>query len=142
MTRPLSRFSIRHTTSRPSAFQSSADNQLKYRQPSVVFAHAAASFHWLTGRATVTVGPSMTGSTPNFSRIRDTASVGFTRRSPLLRGGGPAAQLLELGDLLLELEQAVHERIRRRRTADRKSTRLNSSHSQISYAVFCLKKKK
>src|SRR2546430_12425329 len=28
-----------------------------------------------------------------------------------------------------------------RRPADRKSTRLNSSHSQISYAVFCLKKK-
>src|SRR2546427_9111999 len=27
-------------------------------------------------------------------------------------------------------------------TPDRKSTRLNSSHSQISYAVFCLKKKK
>src|SRR2546430_7524346 len=27
------------------------------------------------------------------------------------------------------------------RTLDRKSTRLNSSHSQISYAVFCLKKK-
>src|SRR2546430_12912362 len=30
-----------------------------------------------------------------------------------------------------------HDKIR-----DRKSTRLNSSHSQISYAVFCLKKKK
>src|SRR2546430_13410055 len=28
------------------------------------------------------------------------------------------------------------------REVDRKSTRLNSSHSQISYAVFCLKKKK
>src|SRR5688572_32217159 len=28
------------------------------------------------------------------------------------------------------------------RVQDRKSTRLNSSHSQISYAVFCLKKKK
>src|SRR2546427_7695733 len=28
------------------------------------------------------------------------------------------------------------------RAVDRKSTRLNSSHSQISYAVFCLKKKK
>src|SRR2546430_5539249 len=28
-----------------------------------------------------------------------------------------------------------------RRDEDRKSTRLNSSHSQISYAVFCLKKK-
>src|SRR5688572_31549510 len=31
-----------------------------------------------------------------------------------------------------------HDRVRER---DRKSTRLNSSHSQISYAVFCLKKK-
>src|SRR5688572_31382454 len=29
----------------------------------------------------------------------------------------------------------------RLRATDRKSTRLNSSHSQISYAVFCLKKK-
>src|SRR5256886_12153218 len=33
--------------------------------------------------------------------------------------------------------EAVPQEIR-----DRKSTRLNSSHSQISYAVFCLKKKK
>src|SRR6266403_4277871 len=30
----------------------------------------------------------------------------------------------------------------RRRQRDRKSTRLNSSHVEISYAVFCLKKKK
>src|SRR2546430_12847378 len=36
---------------------------------------------------------------------------------------------------------AREDRARDRR-ADRKSTRLNSSHSQISYAVFCLKKKK
>src|SRR2546427_4668016 len=35
-------------------------------------------------------------------------------------------------------EQPLHVRER----VDRKSTRLNSSHSQISYAVFCLKKKK
>src|SRR2546430_13670778 len=35
------------------------------------------------------------------------------------------------------------DRVRRRpQRTDRKSTRLNSSHSQISYAVFCLKKKK
>src|SRR5256886_3001189 len=32
--------------------------------------------------------------------------------------------------------------ITREAMKDRKSTRLNSSHSQISYAVFCLKKKK
>src|SRR2546430_7330323 len=41
---------------------------------------------------------------------------------------------------------AGRQRVRRggrdRGGADRKSTRLNSSHSQISYAVFCLKKKK
>src|SRR5438309_6762599 len=34
------------------------------------------------------------------------------------------------------------QRIRLRVRQDRKSTRLNSSHSSISYAVFCLKKKK
>src|SRR2546427_7502748 len=39
----------------------------------------------------------------------------------------------ELGQLVLSLFLAQ---------LDRKSTRLNSSHSQISYAVFCLKKKK
>src|SRR6266567_2790261 len=37
---------------------------------------------------------------------------------------------------------AVRQRARPQRPQDRKSTRLNSSHSQISYAVFCLKKKK
>src|SRR5688572_32137333 len=36
----------------------------------------------------------------------------------------------------------VSSRVRRSLERDRKSTRLNSSHSQISYAVFCLKKKK
>src|SRR5438270_5744570 len=35
-----------------------------------------------------------------------------------------------------------HNRLTAARSSDRKSTRLNSSHSQISYAVFCLKKKK
>src|SRR5256885_10944878 len=34
------------------------------------------------------------------------------------------------------------EKVRRAPTSDRKSTRLNSSHLVISYAVFCLKKKK
>src|SRR5947209_17152599 len=34
------------------------------------------------------------------------------------------------------------DRIGHRRLQDRKSTRLNSSHANISYAVFCLKKKK
>src|SRR5690349_23581564 len=39
---------------------------------------------------------------------------------------------------------ALHRRMQERagRAEDRKSTRLNSSHVEISYAVFCLKKKK
>src|SRR5690625_6863558 len=36
----------------------------------------------------------------------------------------------------------ITRRSERYRTRDRKSTRLNSSHVAISYAVFCLKKKK
>src|SRR2546430_2892704 len=40
----------------------------------------------------------------------------------------------------LRADSVAAESLRRR--GDRKSTRLNSSHSQISYAVFCLKKKK
>src|SRR5688572_31915403 len=64
-------------------------------------------------------------------------------------GGAP----VPLGDDDIALD-ALRARRRRRQLApgdagrpvgehlDRKSTRLNSSHSQISYAVFCLKKKK
>src|SRR5688572_30921193 len=41
----------------------------------------------------------------------------------------------------ITLPQSVKTTIEQK-IKDRKSTRLNSSHSQISYAVFCLKKKK
>src|SRR3712207_8385038 len=37
--------------------------------------------------------------------------------------------------------RARHSVVGRTRAGDRKSTRLNSSHANISYAVFCLKKK-
>src|SRR5207248_9530567 len=39
------------------------------------------------------------------------------------------------------IEKATFVRLREASTRDRKSTRLNSSHRTISYAVFCLKKK-
>src|SRR5574342_716488 len=39
-------------------------------------------------------------------------------------------------------ESSRLRRLERGREIDRKSTRLNSSHHRISYAVFCLKKKK
>src|SRR3712207_7832348 len=54
-----------------------------------------------------------------------------------------AIENLEQG---LPFALAPHEAAQRRphvgRARDRKSTRLNSSHANISYAVFCLKKKK
>src|SRR2546427_11922826 len=43
---------------------------------------------------------------------------------------------------LSQLGGVVTRALRGIEKEDRKSTRLNSSHSQISYAVFCLKKKK
>src|SRR5438132_3979165 len=49
------------------------------------------------------------------------------------------------GPVLELLPGQLHERLLERglqRGEDRKSTRLNSSHTVISYAVFCLKKKK
>src|SRR2546427_5510374 len=48
----------------------------------------------------------------------------------------------KLTPLFLAVEKAASIFLHFCLKADRKSTRLNSSHSQISYAVFCLKKKK
>src|SRR5258708_14674906 len=42
---------------------------------------------------------------------------------------------------VLRLRRQPHPAVPARRSTDRKSTRLNSSHQIISYAVFCLKKK-
>src|SRR5688572_32597829 len=63
------------------------------------------------------------------------------------KAGADVGQLLRLGIVDLEMASGPLDRkqlrrgMRRPLLADRKSTRLNSSHSQISYAVFCLKKK-
>src|SRR5438270_5855193 len=46
---------------------------------------------------------------------------------------------ITLGEGNVALREIVRDLLEKGR--DRKSTRLNSSHSQISYAVFCLKKK-
>src|SRR3712207_7429296 len=53
-----------------------------------------------------------------------------------------AFPLRELADVVRTRRDAELLLHRRRLGQDRKSTRLNSSHANISYAVFCLKKKK
>src|SRR3712207_6992601 len=59
-------------------------------------------------------------------------------------GGAPRAAALEARGRTGAAPGAADRcrRARRRSPPDRKSTRLNSSHANISYAVFCLKKKK
>src|SRR5436305_5964940 len=58
-------------------------------------------------------------------------------------------QLLQMTEILQQMLEQVREGFSERELdpasqvlRDRKSTRLNSSHVRISYAVFCLKKKK
>src|SRR2546430_2885849 len=63
--------------------------------------------------------------------LHDALPISFDREVPR---SDVAQHTLRLADDL-RLGASVNMR-------DRKSTRLNSSHSQISYAVFCLKKKK
>src|SRR5699024_10555597 len=50
-------------------------------------------------------------------------------------------ELMDLMTDIEELEVKADEKQKKLEEVDRKSTRLNSSHVSISYAVFCLKKK-
>src|SRR3712207_7942557 len=65
-------------------------------------------------------------------RARRGGDAGDQRVGPEAGRGGAVHLVAELGVRGRRLRAAV----------DRKSTRLNSSHANISYAVFCLKKKK
>src|SRR2546427_7114429 len=59
----------------------------------------------------------------------------------LFRSKPVAPVLCGVAKLAVELVSSIVAMDCATLNADRKSTRLNSSHSQISYAVFCLKKK-
>src|SRR3712207_8786515 len=69
-------------------------------------------------------------------RDLDGRSRGRPRRHELRRHRAAAQQRR------VQADQEERRSLRRREGPDRKSTRLNSSHANISYAVFCLKKKK
>src|SRR6266496_4408953 len=98
--------------------------------------------HWLAGRL-VPPRPHLVGS-------RDAAPLPHPDHAQRLAGslvsGDQRAAKVVLAEVVGEVVQcpaaAVRHRCPRSAARDRKSTRLNSSHVEISYAVFCLKKKK
>src|SRR3712207_8431993 len=75
-------------------------------------------------------------------------SAGPVRRIPSVGGGGVlmvvrlVAAVVARGGLVSVEGDRLRCRLPKGEELDRKSTRLNSSHANISYAVFCLKKKK
>src|SRR2546427_7992383 len=79
------------------------------------------------------------------SRVRaprpESLSADVTARLEAIERGLQGLQQ-ELAETQERLDFAERLLSKAREERDRKSTRLNSSHSQISYAVFCLKKKK
>src|SRR5688572_32738117 len=66
----------------------------------------------------------------------------FKGLQPIVYGGREVWPLVEGGKGVSATNHASSGAWAAAGGIDRKSTRLNSSHSQISYAVFCLKKKK
>src|SRR5256886_16230394 len=77
---------------------------------------------------------------PYTTLFRSVADEGRRERRRSPRCGDPRGDAGFSPHRATALRREVGETIRS--VGDRKSTRLNSSHSQISYAVFCLKKKK
>src|SRR4029453_5991070 len=114
--KPESRFSTRATTSRPSSFQSTAEQKLKYTQPSDSRAARPRANHCSGGTVTARAAPSPPAATPNRSWMRARASAGVTSVD-LRRRRRALARRPEVRDLVLEDEEAVEQGFRRRRAA-------------------------
>src|SRR5207245_3631092 len=88
---------------------------------------------------------------PHFSGGVGSRFIAFVRARLLSRAKQPRAEQGRRGcedgadgegDMVPAVERGERICSEREQPVDRKSTRLNSSHGSISYAVFCLKKKK
>src|SRR3990167_6888800 len=108
---------------------------VRHEATAVYAADAVSRLSGVPGVAVVTAGPGLTNSVTAVKNAQ-------LAQSPLVLLGGSAPTVLKGKGALQDIDQMAlmkpHVKWAER---DRKSTRLNSSHSQISYAVFCLKKK-
>src|SRR5687768_18341642 len=96
----------------------------------------------LTGKVAIVTGASR-GLGQTFARALARAGADLAITSRTLDSLTTFQNEVEaMGRRSVPLELDVRDEGSIRRMVDRKSTRLNSSHGYISYAVFCLKKKK
>src|SRR5690554_7147659 len=70
--------------------------------------------------------------------VTETAGTTRDRQYGKVNWDGQEFSLVDTGGWVVNSDDVMEDEINK----DRKSTRLNSSHVRISYAVFCLKKKK
>src|SRR5207249_5825427 len=91
--------------------------------------------------ATATATLSLHDALPISNRRRPSPR-GIAGGAPCRSCASPAAPIRAARAAPRPASQRVRPLLERLATRDRKSTRLNSSHVSISYAVFCLKKKK
>src|SRR5690554_7486558 len=103
----------------------------------------------LSGGAGTRLWPvSREGHPKPFMRLPDGKTLlckTYERAAALLPAGGTIVTVTNREHYFASKDQLAETRLDRHHQAhflDRKSTRLNSSHVRISYAVFCLKKKK
>src|SRR2546429_1090661 len=85
------------------------------------------------GESPAEMEPLLIGETSRFRGSLTDFAVELAQKAAGIRRSLPESLLKSLADLVRSMNCYYR---------DRKSTRLNSSHGYISYAVFCLKKKK
>src|SRR5690606_41725366 len=66
--------------------------------------------------------------------------TGFSPLIAHIKNGGRPCKQVKVASAPADTQKLVHSLTSKPKEKDRKSTRLNSSHVKISYAVFCLKK--
>src|SRR3712207_2211265 len=113
---------VRERESRLRAFNRTVSHELKNRIGAIRGAHSLLREPWIDAEQRERLMSMIGDNTRGLQEVLD--------------------DLVELSRLDGSPRQQRNVRLPRAAAEDRKSTRLNSSHANISYAVFCLKKKK
>src|SRR5699024_11702524 len=122
---------MRTSTDSPPEIMTTGAGFAEFHGTSVFFAAMDPSLSW----------PTDTTGAPRPAGIASPAVLGAVLPGAEPRFGVDGHRTAAVGAQHRNRSEGT-QRLRARMSVDRKSTRLNSSHVSISYAVFCLKKKK